>query len=235
MAELDKKAASCKYAGYMDKYVTYPPKGLLPLPGKSTDLDEGCDLWGEIFNASLIVNPAFNMYRIFDTVSTDCVPMDWYSITRFTDPYLCSTPSYGTFLASRKLLHLMNSSNQLISFLRGSFAQIQSSPIYFDRTDVKNAIHAPIDVAWAECTDVNVFPHNDTSLPPAFTVLPNVIEKSNRSVIVHGLADFILIADGYVHFRLMFFGTIPDSRFVYLGQELSSRSEGGLILGLTSD
>jgi len=46
------------------------------------------------------------------------------------------------------------------------------------------------------CTDTTVFPQGDASLPPAFTVLPNVIEKSNRSVIVHGLADFVLIADG---------------------------------------
>jgi carboxypeptidase D len=46
------------------------------------------------------------------------------------------------------------------------------------------------------CTDADVFPQGDASLPPAFTVLPNVIEKSKRSVIVHGLADFILIADG---------------------------------------
>jgi carboxypeptidase D len=27
-------------------------------------------------------------------------------------------------------------------------------------------------------------------------VLPNVIEKSKRTVIVHGLADFLLIAEG---------------------------------------
>ncbi|KAI0317087.1 hypothetical protein OF83DRAFT_1172284 [Amylostereum chailletii] len=27
-------------------------------------------------------------------------------------------------------------------------------------------------------------------------MLPNVIEKSNRTVIVHGLGDFILIAEG---------------------------------------
>jgi carboxypeptidase D len=46
------------------------------------------------------------------------------------------------------------------------------------------------------CT-VDVFPQDgDASLPSAFTVLPNVIEKSKRSVIVHGLADFVLIADG---------------------------------------
>lgn len=51
-------------------------------------------------------------------------------------------------------------------------------------------------MTWAECSDVNVFPRGDRSLPPAFTVLPNAIEKSARSVIVHGLADFILIAEG---------------------------------------
>lgn len=68
MAELDKKAADCKYTGYVDQYVTYPPKGPLPLPGKSTEADDGCDLWDEIFSAALIVNPAFNIYRIFDTV-----------------------------------------------------------------------------------------------------------------------------------------------------------------------
>lgn len=69
MAHLDKRAAACNYTGYMDKYVTYPPNGLLPLPGTDINFDTGCDLWDEIFNATLIVNPAFNIYRIFDTVS----------------------------------------------------------------------------------------------------------------------------------------------------------------------
>ena len=72
------------------------------------------------------------------------------------------------------------------------------TPIYFNRTDVKEAIHAPADVSWSECSETveDVFPNGDASLPPAFTVLPNVIEKSVRSVIVHGLADYILIAEG---------------------------------------
>lgn len=68
--------------------------------------------------------------------------------------------------------------------------------MYFDRADVKAAIHAPADVDWTLCTDTEVFPNGDSSLPPAFTVLPKVIEKSKRSVIVHGLGDFILIANG---------------------------------------
>jgi carboxypeptidase D len=79
---------------------------------------------------------------------------------------------------------------------RGSFPQVQVSPLYFDRADVKAAIHAPADVDWTLCTDQNVFPQGDASLPSAFTVLPNVIEKNKRSVIVHGLADYVLIAEG---------------------------------------
>jgi carboxypeptidase D len=61
---------------------------------------------------------------------------------------------------------------------------------------VKAALHASPDKPWVLCTDEDVFPHGDSSLPPALSVLPNVIEKSERSVIVHGLGDFVLIAEG---------------------------------------
>ncbi|KXN88358.1 Carboxypeptidase cpdS [Leucoagaricus sp. SymC.cos] len=155
MKELDAIAEHCNYAGYMDKFVTYPPKGLLPLPGKSTTADRGCDVWDMIFAAALNVNPAFDIYRIFDTF-----PILW----------------------------------DVLGF-PGSFPQAQTEPLYFDRADVKQAIHAP-NVPWEECSNINVFPNRDGSLPSALSVLPNVIEKSNRTVIVHGLADFILIAEG---------------------------------------
>jgi carboxypeptidase D len=72
----------------------------------------------------------------------------------------------------------------------------QGSPVYFDREDVKKAIHAPLNQTWIQCSEVDVFPNGDASLPSALTVLPEVIEKSNRSVIIHGLADFALIAEG---------------------------------------
>ena len=72
------------------------------------------------------------------------------------------------------------------------------SPLYFDRPDVKAAIHAPPDVSWTDCSTIDVFPNGDGSLPSALSVLPNVIEKSGRTVIVHGLADFRYIAQGYV-------------------------------------
>ncbi|KAI0729999.1 Alpha/Beta hydrolase protein [Fomitopsis betulina] len=156
MEYLDQTAAACNYTGYMEKYVTYPPEGLLPLPGSSVEFDDGCDVWDAIFSAALLVNPAFDIYRIFDTW-----PILW----------------------------------DVLGF-PGSFPQTQVSPLYFNRDDVKAAIHAPLDVDWTECSNVNVFPNGDSSLPPALSVLPSVIERSERAVIVHGLADFILIADG---------------------------------------
>jgi hypothetical protein len=66
LAQLDSVAETCNYAGYLP---SYPPNGLLPLPGASTEYDDGCDVWDMIFDAALLVNPAFNEYRIFDTVS----------------------------------------------------------------------------------------------------------------------------------------------------------------------
>ncbi|CCM04962.1 uncharacterized protein FIBRA_07159 [Fibroporia radiculosa] len=156
MEYLDATAASCGYTGYYEKYVTYPPQGLLPLPGSSVEFDPGCDVWDAIFNAALITNPAFDIYRIFDTY-----PILW----------------------------------DVLGF-PGSFPQTQVSPLYFNRDDVKAHIHAPMYVDWTECSNVNVFPDGDASLPPVFSVLPSVIERSERAVIVHGLADFILIAEG---------------------------------------
>ena len=164
---------------------------MLPLPGQNTTADQGCDLWMEIFNATLLVNPAFNVYRIFDVVSIILSPA-----VRVSDGSTCSIPSCGMCWVSRKTLFAL-----LATFMTdnidcsGSFPDVQS-PIYFDREDVKKAIHAPVNQTWVECSNINVFPNGDASLPPAFTVLPDVIEKSNRSVIIHGLADYILIAEG---------------------------------------
>jgi len=62
--------------------------------------------------------------------------------------------------------------------------------VYFNRTDVKMAIHAPLDVTWGECASEPVFigqggPQNegDTSPNPIEGVLPQVIEATNRVLI----------------------------------------------------
>ncbi len=59
---------------------------------------------------------------------------------------------------------------------------------------VQNAIHAP-HINWEACSDGSVYinpttggPGNDQSVASTLSVLPNVIEKSERVAIVHGLA-----------------------------------------------
>ena len=189
---MDKKNEECGYAGYLDQYVKYPPSGPLPLPGGSFRITDHCDIWWDIFQAALIINPAFNVYRIFDVVcpsSPDSL-LDALNV-------LPSTPFPGMSLASRKIqcCHCLGHSNDLKHSHSDWVPNQQTLPVYFDRADVKAAIHAP-NVPWQECAAVPVFPDGDASRPTALSVLPNVIEKSNRTVIIHGRADFVLIAEG---------------------------------------
>lgn len=61
------------------------------------------------------------------------------------------------------------------------------------------------------CTDTNVYvntttgrPINDQSIPSTLSVLPNVIEKSERTIIVHGLAVRDLQCSELLNCRLNF-------------------------------
>lgn len=69
--------------------------------------------------------------------------------------------------------------------------------VYFNRTDVQEAIHAP-SIEWSECSNINVFPDGDGSLPSALTVLPGVIERTQNVIVAHGLLDMVLIANGTI-------------------------------------
>ncbi|QRV94654.1 Serine carboxypeptidase [Ceratobasidium sp. AG-Ba] len=164
MAQLKENSDACGYTDYYEKYVTYPPKGVLPLPSQDyhgipnyQNIKPQCDVWGQVFQAAITVNPNFNVYRIFDV---------W--------PVLWNTQDVLGF--------------------PGSYNN-QQSPIYFNRTDVQNAIHAP-HINWSDCS-ANVFINNtDRSVPTMLSVMPNVIDKSERTVVMHGGIDFILIAEG---------------------------------------
>ena len=75
--------------------------------------------------------------------------------------------------------------------------------VYFNRTDVQNAINAP-EVDWYQCTPLNVFGHGvpksndtDTSLAPAQNeVLQRVIEYTNNTIIGGGRLDYLLSPNG---------------------------------------
>jgi carboxypeptidase D len=70
--------------------------------------------------------------------------------------------------------------------------------VYFNRPDVKAAIHAPAQVQWTECgavPSVFVAPGDTSALAPDH-VLPRVMARNSRTVIVTGLADFKIISEG---------------------------------------
>ncbi|OAQ66577.1 serine carboxypeptidase [Pochonia chlamydosporia 170] len=66
---------------------------------------------------------------------------------------------------------------------------------YFNREDVKKAIHAPLQVQWSQCVNT-AFVNRDESLPPSKYELPNVIDKTKNVIYVQGGTDFILPANG---------------------------------------
>ena len=79
--------------------------------------------------------------------------------------------------------------------------QLGDSP-YFDRSDVKTALHAPSSPAWTECGN-GVFVglggpegEGDYSLDPIQHILPQVVEATNRVLVANGDYDMIIITNG---------------------------------------
>ncbi|KAN0089186.1 alpha/beta-hydrolase [Hyaloscypha variabilis] len=71
------------------------------------------------------------------------------------------------------------------------------TPLYFDRADVKAAMHAPTSIDWQECSGGPVFYNNeDNSLDPIQQVLPQVIEGTNRVLVSNADLDFVIITAG---------------------------------------
>jgi carboxypeptidase D len=76
----------------------------------------------------------------------------------------------------------------------GSFDYLPAGEqIYFNRTEVQKAINAPIQ-NWAECSSGVL--DIDTSAQSSWEVIPKVIDALDRTVIVHGELDFILLYNG---------------------------------------
>ncbi|AAW43002.1 carboxypeptidase D, putative [Cryptococcus deneoformans JEC21] len=89
----------------------------------------------------------------------------------------------------------------------GMPTQLSYAPggIYFNRSDVKAAIHAPEHIDWTACATRAVFVggieqgpqgRGDLSLDPIQKVLPQVIEATNRVLISNGDYDMVIITNG---------------------------------------
>jgi carboxypeptidase D len=74
--------------------------------------------------------------------------------------------------------------------------------IYFDRKEVKEAMHAPLNVSWGECSgpvfvgEGGQYGVGDLSEDPIQKVLPEVIEATQRVLIANGDYDLEIITGG---------------------------------------
>jgi carboxypeptidase D len=119
---------------------------------------DDCEVFYNIFDAALILNPCFDIYQI----ATTC-PVLW----------------------------------DVLGF-PGSFDYVPvGAEIYFNRTDVKKAMNAPVDTNWLECNGPVFINDTDNSVPSGAYggVLPGVIERSKRTIIAHAALDMVLIAN----------------------------------------
>ncbi|KAI0024009.1 alpha/beta-hydrolase [Xylariomycetidae sp. FL0641] len=67
MKYINKEAEDCGYFDFMDKALTFPPEGKFTVPQ-----NRSCDVWNEIIEAAIFVNPCFNIYHL-----TDFCPFLW--------------------------------------------------------------------------------------------------------------------------------------------------------------
>ncbi|KAE9975882.1 hypothetical protein EG328_002927 [Venturia inaequalis] len=82
--------------------------------------------------------------------------------------------------------------------------QLSGTSPYFDRADVKKALHAPSNSQWSECSNKAVFTggnagpehEGDISLDSIQKVLPQVIAATNRVLVANGDYDMIIITNG---------------------------------------
>jgi carboxypeptidase D len=84
-----------------------------------------------------------------------------------------------------------------------AFAYPLQYPLYFDRENVKMAMHAPPDIDWQECSAGPVFVGDggpegvgDLSLDSIQYVLPKVIEATTRVLVSNANFDFSIITSG---------------------------------------
>lgn len=72
-----------------------------------------------------------------------------------------------------------------------SFLPNGAPEVYFNRTDVKEALHVPTTVDWEMCKN-GVFLFGDNSPASSLVQIPKVIEKTNNVFLMHGTLDAVL-------------------------------------------
>jgi carboxypeptidase D len=166
LAQLEELDKSCGYADFRDTYLTFPPSGVQP-PKFSNQSSDSSDAACDLWDQAYYAAYAPNPCFNVYQVSGSC-------------PLLSDPLGYPTDL-------------QLSP---------PGLPVYFNRSDVKKAMHAPENVEWLECKgpvfvgDGGPQDEGDLSPDPIQSVLPRVIEATNRVLVANGALDMEIITNG---------------------------------------
>ncbi|KJX94244.1 serine carboxypeptidase like protein [Zymoseptoria brevis] len=163
LAEIKNVSEVCYFETFREQALTFPPTDNLAVYPPNW-LSPDCEIWNKIIDASSIINPCFNIYRIADTCP--------FTSDQMGVPY------------------------------QDVYVEGEVNLPYFDRSDVKKALHVPDSTEWTECSEDDVFAtpdrQGDQSEASALQggPLQQVIEATNNVIIVHGDLDFVLLANG---------------------------------------
>ncbi|KAI1308499.1 alpha/beta-hydrolase [Xylaria venustula] len=125
-----------------------------------------------------------------NTVSRECINL-WGTVT---DEVLSVNPCFDVYQVATTCPLLWD----VLGFPGSiTYSPDGAGPLYFDRDDVKLAIHADVNHTWTECAEENVFVHGeDNSAPSIVHALPHVIDTTQNVIIGHGTLDMILLPNG---------------------------------------
>ncbi|KAK7756509.1 hypothetical protein SLS62_001343 [Diatrype stigma] len=165
-ADLEKRHADCGYADYLEKYLVFPPAGQQPT-------DESGDLPG--------IDSATGQYKegcdMLNTVYGEALSLN---------------PCFNIYQVGAGCPIPYDP----LGFAGSSYYIPEGSPpVYFNRSEVKAALHVPAGSDWEMCKD-GVFPTGDNSAPSSHFAIPRVIEGTENVILVHGALDMVLLANG---------------------------------------
>jgi carboxypeptidase D len=178
IAQLQELHSSCGYADYLQKYLQFPPPGIQPL-GKclSDNVISNC--------SSFAAKPSWSdgSCNLFVPVNTAAYQVN-PCFSQYAINMQCPIPW------------------DVISLPTAFPYTPAGATVYFDRADVKAAMHAP-NITWSACSPGDVFignasgmSFNDESVDSIQHALPRVIEATNRVLVGNGDYDMQITTNG---------------------------------------